>query len=196
MLIENGYSVLVVTCGEKMTDALNDLLSPNLFSTKDFVSDVSGARRKILDREYDCLIINTPLKDEFGIDFALDTAADSNTGILLLVKSEIYDEVVDKTDTAGILTVSKPTSKTVIKQSLNLLLATRERIRKIEKKNRSFEEKMKEIKAVNHAKWLLIENEGLNEAEAHKFIEKEAMNKRLTRMELASSIIAKYEGGR
>ena len=97
--------------------------------------------------------------------------------------------------TAGILTVSKPTNKTVIKQSLNLLLATRERIRKIEKKNRSFEEKMKEIKAVNHAKWLLIENEGLNEAEAHKFIEKEAMNKRLTRMELASSIIAKYEGG-
>ena len=49
---------------------------------------------------------------------------------------------------------------------------------------------------IDRAKCLLIENEYLTEEEAHKQIEKTAMNERVTRKAIAQRIIAEYEEGR
>ena len=53
-------------------------------------------------------------------------------------------------------------------------------------------ESFEEIKIVDRAKLVLIENENLSENEAHKYIEKEAMNRRLSRYQIAKEILVKY----
>ncbi len=51
---------------------------------------------------------------------------------------------------------------------------------------------MEEIRLVNRAKWLLIRELGMEEPEAHRYIEKEAMNRSLTKREIAKQIIQTY----
>ena len=195
MTDKRTFSVLVVSSGEKFNLALKDVLTPDRFDNVHIESSVGSARRDLIDRSYDIVIVNSPLTDEFGADFALDLARDSGSGVLLCVKSEFFDEISDKVSDYGILTVAKPTTRQTLTQSLRLLCATNERLHKIKKENASFEEKIREIKLVNRAKLLLMENESLSENDAHKFIEREAMNMRQTRAEIAEKIIRQYTGG-
>ena len=72
------------------------------------------------------------------------------------------------------------------------MAASRERLRRMEKKATSIEEKMEEIRLVNRAKWLLIEQLKMTEADAHRYIERQAMDRCVTRREIALGIIKTY----
>ena len=51
---------------------------------------------------------------------------------------------------------------------------------------------METIRIVNHAKWILINNMKLSENEAHKLIEKQAMDTRRSKRDVAEGIIKTY----
>ena len=72
------------------------------------------------------------------------------------------------------------------------MVCARERLRSLEKKVGNTESKLDEIRIVNKAKWLLIDQKGLSEAEAHKYIEKSAMDSGITKRLAAQMIIDKY----
>ena len=50
-------------------------------------------------------------------------------------------------------------------------------------------------KAIDTAKAILMERNRMTEPEAHKYIEREAMDSRRTRREVAQAILRMYEGG-
>ena len=62
----------------------------------------------------------------------------------------------------------------------------------METKNLSIEEKMEEIRLVNRAKWILIEQLKMTEAEAHRHIEKQAMDRCTGKRDIALGIIKTY----
>ena len=82
-----------------------------------------------------------------------------------------------------------PTSSAMVSQSLRMLCAQRERLRLMEARQQSVEEKIEEIRLVNRAKWLLIESRGMSEAEAQRHVEKLSMDKRITKRQAAENII-------
>ena len=53
--------------------------------------------------------------------------------------------------------------------------------------------KMEEIRIVNRAKLLLVEKRGMTEAEAHRYLEKEAMDNGLKRIAVAEMVIHEWE---
>ena len=63
----------------------------------------------------------------------------------------------------------------------------------MEQKTASIEEKMEEIRIINRAKWLLIEQLKMTEKEAHRYIEKQAMDRCVTRRKIAENIISTYK---
>ena len=65
----------------------------------------------------------------------------------------------------------------------------------MEQKTKALQQKVADIHTVNHAKWLLIQHDNMTENEAHRFIEKQAMDMRLSRREVAESIIRTYDMG-
>ena len=71
--------------------------------------------------------------------------------------------------------------------------ATTEKLKLWEKKNESLREKMADIRVVNRAKWLLISRLGMTEEDAHYYIEKQAMDTRISRREAAEEIIRAYD---
>ncbi len=190
---ESTYSVLLVSASEKMNASLASFMSREEYGPVEVADSVAQARRTLAQREFDIVIVNTPLKDELGINFAMDITQGSSSGVMLMVKSELFDEINYKVQDCGVFTVAKPVNASIMSYSLKMLCSTRERLLRMEQKQKSFEEKLKEIKIVNRAKIILVENLNMSEEEAHKFIEKSAMNERRSKVFIASKIIEEYK---
>ena len=190
---ERTYSVLIVTASERFTDSIMPLLPMTDYWPVQTASSVAEARRWLADTEVDIVLINTPLPDDFGMHLAIDICTGSGAGGLLLVKNDHYNEIYSKVVRYGVITLSKPTNRQMVAQNLRILCATRERIRQMQAKQATVEEKIKEIRLVNRAKWLLIECLNMTEAEAHRYIEKQAMDLRISRREAAENIIKTYK---
>ena len=184
----------MVSASAAFDRTVSDLLPRNDFFPVNMVKSCGEARRALLDKEYDIVLINAPLQDDFGMRLAIDVCSTSHAGVLLCVKSALYNDVYSKVTPHGVLTLSKPTSLPMITHSLRVLCALRERLRKLEAKQQSVEERMEEIRLVNRAKWLLIQCLNMTEAQAHRYIEKQSMDTRVSKREVAQDIIKTYAG--
>ena len=193
MELGHAYSVLVVSASAKFNESVRSLLPERFYWPVTVLTDAAGARRELLENSYDLVVINTPLPDDFGMGLAIDVCASSGAGVLLLVKSEQYNDVYAKVVGYGVITLSKPTNRQMVAQNLRILCATRERMRQMQAKQATVEEKIKEIRLVNRAKWLLIECLSMTEPEAHRYIEKQAMDLRISKREAAENIIRTYQ---
>ncbi|MGI6021159.1 MAG: ANTAR domain-containing response regulator [Lachnospiraceae bacterium] len=189
---EKTYSVLIVSSMEKFTASITALLPSNRYFPLKSVTNIASAKRATLDREFDFIIINSPLPDDFGTRFAIEVCESRQSACTVFVKSELFDDVKEKLTPGGVFTMPKPTSSSAIKQALSFMASMRERMRKLDKKSTSIEEKMAEIRTVNRAKWVLIENLNMTEADAHRYIEKQAMDRCVAKKVIADSIIKTY----
>ena len=189
---ERVYSVLVVSAVSKFNDALVSLLPNSDYCPVCFVSNVSAARRELLARSYDFVIINAPLPDDYGTRLAIDISSRSETVVLLLLRPEVYEEIDAKVTPHGVFTLQKPIPSQTLQQGLKWMASARERLRKLERQTATVEEKMEEIRLVNRAKWILIEQFKMTEAEAHHHIEKQAMDRCASKKEIALGIIKTY----
>lgn len=190
---ERTYSVLVVSASDAFTSSIMPLLPMTDYWPVTTVHSISEARRKNVDNAFDIVLINAPLPDDFGMGFAIDICRSSGAGVLLLVKKELFDDVYAKVVGHGVITLSKPTNMQMVAQNLRILCATRERMRQMEEKQATVEEKIQEIRLVNRAKWLLIECLSMTEPEAHRYIEKQSMDLRISKREVAEDIIKTYK---
>ena len=192
MLDERVYAVLMVSAKEKFNQAVSPLLPERDF-TLTVTGSVASARRFLLEKPVDLLLVNTPLPDDVGLRLAMDVCNTTDLGVLLFVKNDLYDEISQKAQMAGVFTLPRPVSREAVALSLRLLCATRERLRRAQRKSASIQDKMEEIRLVNRAKLLLMEHAKMTESDAHHFLEKQAMNRRISRRELAQSIIRTYQ---
>ena len=191
-LKEQIYSVLVVSASERFNQALPDIFSPSVFSPVSFAAGISAAKRIIAQRDFDFVIINSPLPDDAGIRFAIDIVTSCHTIVLFLARTEQYADTFDKLAEQGVFLMPKPISKASFQLAAEWLISARERIRNTEKKTLSIEEKMNEIRLVNRAKWLLISEVKMTEPDAHRFIEKQSMDRCLPKRQIAEEIIKTY----
>ena len=154
------YRALVASSSEKFAKEIGSLLQDGSFQN-DFVMNAGEARRRLHERSYDFVIVNAPLKDEFGSRLCIDSSVNSGTIAVIFAASDIYEEITQKTARHGVFIIRKPSSQQTILQALSLLISAREKIRAIEKKAGKAENKLEEIRIVNKAKWFLIDNESM-----------------------------------
>ena len=188
-----SYSVLLVSDSKKGTSFFEKILADIGFSSVTSVSSAGEARRQMISNRFDILIVNAPLPDEQGSELSFDASENTTSGIVLFVKSENFEQISYLAERHGVIAVSKPASAQDVTRAIRLAGATRERMRAIEAKNIRLHEKMDEIRIVNRAKWALISNLGMDEPQAHRYVEKHAMDMRITKREAAETIIKTYE---
>jgi len=187
-----NYRILLVSATQKFQETLLQTVPELKTAALHFECSVSAARRELLGRSYDLVIINAPLADEFGSRFAIDAVQRPGSVVLMMLKSDVFEEASAKLLSQGVFTLSRPVSAQTLRSSLRWMFTARERLRVLEKKASTVEEKMEEIRLVNRAKWLLIEQLKMSEPEAHRYIEKQAMDRCTTRREIAMGIIKTY----
>ena len=187
------YSVLLVSASEKFNTTTLPLLPVTDYWPVTVARSVAEARRVLIGASFDLIIVNPPLPDDAGVDFAEEQCAQSDAGVLLLARAEVYEETWARVLPSGVIALSKPTSIQMMTQSLRVLCAIRERLRGMRKSQATVEEKIEEIRLINRAKWLLIECLHMTEPDAHRYITKQAMEQRLSKRELAERIIRTYQ---
>jgi len=190
---EHTYSVLILSSSESFNAILDDILSKDTYSEKHFFSSFANADKALESKSYDFIIVNTPAQANVGIRFALNACKNNGSIVLLLVKSEDYDETYDKVAEQGIFLLGKPLSKQTLLATISCMVSAKERIRALTNKVHLVEEQTAEIRLTNRAKWLLIGKEGMTEQEAHHYIEKQAMDSCSSRKKIALEIISKYK---
>lgn len=186
----NPYSVLIVSPSSKLQESLSTLMPAGEYYPVKTVCSTAEARRCLLHKEFDLVLINSPLPDGPGIGLAEDLCGETEAGVLLLVKAESYEEVTARVQESGVITLCKPGSRQLVAHSLQALCAMRARLRVRGKDQATVEEKIQELRLIDRAKWILMENRRMTEPEAHKALELMAMERRITKRQAAEEVIA------
>ena len=186
--------ILIAASSDKHVSALINQLK-EIFPGVRFSSVSTGreARRAIADQDFDICVVNCPLSDENGIDLAEFTYSSSNAMCVLLVKGDSFDDVADKVEDWGAMVISKPLNREMFYRAMRFTAAARKRILGIRSENIKLQKKLEEIRSVNRAKLALMQYLGFTEQQAHRYIEKEAMDMRCTKLEVARKVIKMYE---
>ena len=185
-------SVLIVSNTNSTMGIISSMLQSQSFGRIVTSQDGTEARRYLLDGDFDLVIIDTPLLNELGDDFALQAAETTSSGIILVVAVEKLEDVALRVEDSGVFVLPKPLSPESFYQAVKLLIASRTRLAKLEAENRRLQNKLEETRTVDRAKCLLIEHLKMTESLAHRHIEKIAMDTRQSRMEVAERIIRRY----
>lgn len=187
-------SVLIVSNTPTTLTIISRLLAARPVSRLVPCAAAREARRELIDGAFDLVIIDAPLPDEGGDDLALYAAEKTASGVILLVPCNVIDDVAGDVEDAGVFVLPKPISPELFGQAAKLLVAYRARLMTLESENTKLHRKISEIRMVDRAKCVLIQTLGMTEAGAHRYIEKQAMDMRISRTEVAESVLKTYEG--
>jgi len=73
------------------------------------------------------------------------------------------------------------------------MAASHKRITGLKNENIKLQKKIEDIRLIDRAKCVLIQYLNMTEPQAHRYIEKQAMDMRITRAEVAQGILKTYE---
>lgn len=183
---------LIICDSPKGTEFYASFLRENGYDQLKVFINGEEARQWLIDHECEVCLINAPLHAENGTDLAMDIAVKNVCQVILTVKTDRLEEVTEQVEDYGIITVARPISKQLLWSALKLAHVAQRRIELARKETRKVEQSLEDLKAVSRAKLLLISYEGMSEEEAHKYIERTAMDERITRTEVAQRIIDRY----
>ena len=183
-----SHSVLVVSRDSKIISQISAFLVPPLFELTT-TSDFNEARRLATERSFYIIIADSG--DGYDTDFAINLA-DSYSTILLLVPNEHFDEISYRVEGYGILTITKPFEPFYLYNMMKIAIAVQYKVQVLSSQTTKLKVKMEEIKQVNRAKMLLMQNMNMSEQEAHRYIEKEAMDRGMKKTAISEEIINTY----
>jgi AmiR/NasT family two-component response regulator len=151
------------------------------------------ARRMASGDIFSLALINAPLRDESGLELAIDLARNTTAAVVLLVKTEMAAMIADTAMEAGVLIVTKPVNLLLFEQAVKVGIACRNRLLIYKEQTARLQTRYEELKIIDRAKCLLIEHMRITEEEAHRVLEKEAMDSRMTRVRVARKVLERFE---
>lgn len=119
-------------------------------------------------------------------------AEGSEAVFLLLVRPGTYEAVWRFVQAAGICVMSWPAPQEVFRQTLRNLLLLKKSLRAMQEKTDQLQSQLQDMKRIQKAKSLLMNQLGMSEADAHRWIEKAAMDRCVKKREIAETIIRMY----
>ena len=184
---------LIVSAGNNANEYLARHIGELGYTRPTIVASGGEARRRMDTSDFEVVIINTPLPDEFGHELCMDAVASTDAGVVFLVKAAQAEQLLAPLNEQGVLLLSKPFSNTLFVQAMHMAAASNHRLQRLRQENARLQDKISQIRLVSRAKCCLVEHAHLTEAEAHRRIEKLAMDTRRDRTEIAQEILDSYE---
>ena len=184
---------LIISAVGRQTFIIEHILRSTGYSVFQYIRSGSELRRNLSLIRTGLVVINTPLPDEFGIELAVKTAESADAGIILVCREEIADDAAEKTSHLSVAVASSPITRDNFLRTLKRLETMRSIMQGTQRENVSLMAKIDEMRLISRAKCTLMEYLRFTEPQAHKYIEKQAMNNRLTRREVALKILASYK---
>ena len=173
---------LIVSAGASSNEYISARLAELGYTRPTIIPSGAEARRRMLESDFELIVVNAPLPDEFGHDLCSSAVEKTDAGVVLLAKAAAAEQLL-----------SKPFSNTLFLQAIHLAAASNHRLQLLRQENARMQEKIAQVRLVSHAKCCLVEREQMSEDAAHRYIEKRAMDTRRSRAEIAQEILDSYE---
>ncbi|WP_297959722.1 ANTAR domain-containing response regulator [uncultured Ruminococcus sp.] len=184
--------ILVVSSSKSASEALLDFLRGSFKCAPKIVESAYQAKTLLeSDIMTELVMINSPLMDESGVEFAEYVTENTTANCILLIKAEAAEKISERAEKAGVIIVGKPFSRTILYQIVRTVDIAVNRSAELYLRNARLEEKINEIQTIDKAKFMLMEYKDMTESEAHAYIEQYAMNKRKKKSIAALAIIDK-----
>lgn len=186
-------SVLIVSNNRRNITFFTTLLRTANYKHIHIVDTGAKARQKLFVQKFDLILIDAPLMDESGQSLSMQINHAGIGLVILCTPPELFERMAINTEQVGVVTLSHPLNESMFWSMLKFADAITNRLHDLESENRRLSRKIEDIKVINQAKNILIHTLNINEQEAHRYIEKQAMNERKTRREIAEDILQKQE---
>lgn len=163
---------MLIVCGQAaFAEKLCSIIASAIPGSHSAALSGADARRKTGLTEYESVLIAGRVPDENGIDLAIDLAANGCTGVMIVVDREALYEAHEALDGTGVTILVKPVTKDALIHSAQFLSHVHEGGGTVDK-----------------AKLLLMQLKNFSEPQAHRYIQKISMDRRLPR-EVAAQLI-------
>lgn len=182
-------NALIVSAGSNANEYLARHMAELGYARPVIVPSGGEARRQMDGKEFEVIVINTPLPDEFGHELGVDAVQKTDAGVILLAKAAACDELLAPMNEQGVLVVAKPFSAALFLQAVHMAAASNHRLQQLRAENDRLQQKMAELRLTGRAKCLLVQHRGMTEAEAHRYLEKTAMDTRRSRAQVAQDVL-------
>lgn len=186
-------AILILSKKIESARLLTSFLNTNKQQNITCLYDAIEAKQYLTHTSVDIILLDIPFTLDHELSYALSLAKEHHAFLILLVKKSRYRYVCDMVEGHGVFTIQKPIIKDVLIQVLSFMQAVQVRERRLRQANKKLSDRINEIKFVDRAKCLLIENAYMSEENAHKYIGKQAMRQRKTRGQIAHQIIMNYQ---
>ena len=184
---------LIVSAGASSNEYIAARLTEMGYSRPVIIPSGAEARRRMTKADFELIVVNSPLPDEFGHELCMDAVDKTDAGVVFLVKAAQADQLLGPLSDQGVLLLSKPFSTAFFMQVMHMAEASNHRLQRARQENARLQEKLVQLRLVSRAKCCLVEHEHMTEADAHRYIEKQAMDTRRDRTEIAQEILENYE---
>ena len=182
-------NALIVSSVKKNTAFFTELLNAASILQVTVLNSCGEAKRLLLERSFDLVIVDAPLRDESGESLSRYAASRGESQVILVVKNEHFEAISAACEDDGVLTIAKPMNRAVFWSVLSLAKSALNRIKRVEADNQKLKQQIDDIRTIDRAKWILISHSGMSEQEAHRFMEKQAMDTRSTKRSIAEKIL-------
>ena len=177
---------LIVSAGASSNEYISARLAELGYTRPTIIPSGAEARRRMLESDFELIVVNAPLPDEFGHELCSSAVEKTDAGVVLLAKAAAAEQLLAPMSEQGVLLLSKPFSNTLFLQAIHLAAASNHRLQLLRQENARMQEKIAQVRLVSHAKCCLVEREQMSEDAAHRYIEKRAMDTRRSRAEIRS----------
>lgn len=185
--------ILLVSDRENWIRSFEKFLK-DLFSVQITVARSSGEGRSELEgHTYSLVLILAPLREDSGIYLARQ-AARTSAGVIVATSPAYSPQYTEKLKEDGVFVYHTDMGRRFLADAVRLMLSlSRRLVRSAQPEAEHYRDKLKEIRTVDRAKCLLIQYQQMTEKEAHRLIEKRAMDRRVGKLKIAEEILQVYD---
>ena len=141
---------------------------------------------------YDAIIVSTPLRSEFGLEFVANLSKKCTAPIIVLARADIAGDVQSRIKFTGAFVLAKPFQKSVLQQTIRTAVVAKENINRLISEKSELSKQLDDVRVIDRAKFCLIQYLNMTEEQAHRHIQKLAMDTRRTQREIAEDILRTY----
>lgn len=186
-------NVLIVSKTEKSAQVLQGMLEQAGYTSFCFAKDTESTKKMLEQTDFKLVVINTPLEDEAGLDLSVYLISHTKAGVLLLTTPQVLEQAGHRLNQKGVFTLEKPLSKILFAKTIQVWETTQNRLHGLEQENEQLKMQVEEINLIHRAKLTLMQCLAMSEPQAHRYLEKQSMDLRLSKKKIAEQVLNTYE---
>ena len=111
---------LIVSAGASSNEYIAARLTEMGYSRPVIIPSGAEARRRMTESDFELIVVNSPLPDEFGHEVCINAVEKTDAGVVFLVKAAQAEQLLGPLSEQGVLLLSKPFSTAFFVQAMHM----------------------------------------------------------------------------